>query len=40
MVGHLGKSSNQIFNILADWNTYLEAECPSVYNQESNEPEP
>jgi hypothetical protein len=40
MVGHYGKNSNQIFNVLSDWNTSLEAECPTIYNQESYKPEP
>lgn len=31
LVGHLGKSSNQIFETLTEWNTYLEQHCPDVY---------
>jgi hypothetical protein len=30
-VDHYGKRSNHLFATLADWNTYLEAECADVY---------
>lgn len=33
MVDHLGKSSNQIFDVLTEWNEYLEENCADVYDQ-------
>ena len=32
------KSSKELFNDLADWNTFLEYECPEVYKDEDDEP--
>jgi hypothetical protein len=32
MVGHSGESSNHLFNILAEWNSYLEASCSGIYD--------
>lgn len=31
MAGNYGKSLNQLFDVLAHWNTYLEEHCQGVY---------
>jgi len=32
MVDHSGKNLNHLFETLADWNTYLERNCPDIYS--------
>ncbi|MDM3870219.1 hypothetical protein QSV34_02490 [Porticoccus sp. W117] len=39
MVGNYGNELNQLFDILADWNAYLERYCPDVYSTDISEPE-
>lgn len=40
MAGNYGKSLNQIFDVLAEWNTYLEEYCPDIYINELIDFEP